>query len=113
MTIFRAPIGNSPFRGAFNPHPAIPPAPAAAQPSNATADTDPAPALSSPSPHRPSLRPHQPSPPLPPIATPTSSALQTFHPAPSIGCGQTGWPVEPWPCSPGIPAQEKPGSPWP
>jgi hypothetical protein len=43
MTIFRPHIGNSPFRGAFNPHAAIPPAPAAAQSSNATADIDPGP----------------------------------------------------------------------
>jgi len=41
MTIFRPLIGNSPFRGAFNPHAAIPPA--AAQPSNATADAGPGP----------------------------------------------------------------------
>ncbi len=43
MTIFRSHITNSPFRGAFNPHAAIPPAPPAAQPSNATADIDPGP----------------------------------------------------------------------
>jgi hypothetical protein len=49
MTIFRPSIGNSPFRGAFNPPAAIPPEPVAAQPSNATADTGPSPQQPEPS----------------------------------------------------------------
>jgi hypothetical protein len=56
MTIFRPHIANSPFRGVFNPHAAIPPA--AAQPSNATADTDPNPQQAEPS---PAIRPPAPA----------------------------------------------------
>jgi putative DNA primase/helicase len=69
MTIFRPPIGNSPFRGAFNPHPAIPPAPAAAQLANATADTDPG-----PSPQQP-----EPSPAIPPPAPAEPAAATDRH----------------------------------
>ena len=58
MTIFRPPIGNSPFRGAFNPPAAIPPA--AAQPSNPTADTDPCPSPQQPEPS-PAIRPPSPA----------------------------------------------------
>ncbi len=90
MTIFRPLIGNSPLpRRPRTPHAAIPPAPAAAQPPNATADIDPGPnpragrALTC----HPSA-PHQPSPTLPPIATLTSSAWQTSNHAPSIGCAR-------------------------
>jgi hypothetical protein len=65
------------------------------------------PTYSSPSPHRPSLRPHQSNHAPPPLARPTSSASQTSNPAPSNGCGKTGWPLEPWPCFPGDPGSGK------